>query len=334
LINGLAEAFNQIALSIQNAIDAAAPFIEMISSWGEENGIVLNLPVIFNTAWQLIVEAFVIYPAIIIGLVSGFINGVIGFFQELKDRIIGNSIVPDMMQEIYDEMTGKFDEIIAYISETWVVQTLASIVGWALLVVGPGGVIPTAMSDIWTAITTKMDETKTEWDTRWTAFKTSVDDMWNGGDGIIAKIDTAIQAVAAFFGLDGTLATAISNFINSIIVWATEQIGLLADALLGLKAQWDAIKGILGIELQSGGPALKGGSYIVGEAGREMFIPAESGFVLPNWMTERMLAPQMSSGATSNTYITNVEVNPSYKNVQSEASLYYDVTAALAASRR
>jgi len=65
-----------------------------------------------------------------------------------------------------------------------------------------------------------------------------------------------------------------------------------------------------------------------------MFVPAESGFVIPNWMTERLLAPQMASGATSNTYITNVEVNPSYKNVQSEASLYYDVSAALAASRR
>jgi hypothetical protein len=50
-------------------------------------------------------------------------------------------------------------------------------------------------------------------------------------------------------------------------------------------------------------------------------------------MTERILS-QPAVQAAGNTYITNVEVNPSYKNVQSEASLYYDVSAALAASRR
>jgi len=50
-------------------------------------------------------------------------------------------------------------------------------------------------------------------------------------------------------------------------------------------------------------------------------------------MSENYYAVIMAGGG-GNTYITQIEMNPSYNHVQSEASVYYDVTAALAAARR
>lgn len=332
-MNGLAVALDGVSFAISNIVEGMDKFFEIFSI--EDGKLVINLsklPTVIEGIMQAVLWAFLLPFVFLGGYIWGWVEGVIGFFQNLWDRLVGNSIIPEMMQDIYDAITTKFDEISTWISETWIVQMLASMLGWALLLVGPGGIIPTAMQDIWNAITTKMDEVKTEWDTRWTAIKTALSDMWNAGGGIIEILDLAMAAAAAFFGLDGTLATAIKGFINNIITWATTEIGNLATALSDLKLAWQEFKNTTG--LQSGGIALQGNKYIVGEAGREMFIPAETGIVLPNWLTERILAPPMASGATSNTYITNVEVNPTYKNIQSEASVYYDVTAALAAARR
>jgi hypothetical protein len=78
-----------------------------------------------------------------------------------------------------------------------------------------------------------------------------------------------------------------------------------------------------------------------------MFVPPmPGGSIIPTGLTERIIralkarvgvtlpAGNLSGGGSivSNTY--NIEISPSYKNVQSEASLFYDVTAALAAVRR
>jgi phage-related protein len=55
---------------------------------------------IFQGAWTTIVGIFQAVGGTIWGIVSGFIQGVIGFFQHLWDEVVGHSIIPDMVNGI------------------------------------------------------------------------------------------------------------------------------------------------------------------------------------------------------------------------------------------
>ena len=57
---------------------------------------------------------------------------------------------------------------------------------------------------------------------------------------------------------------------------------------------WNALRGLAG--LQYGGPAYAGNAYIVGEAGPELFVPKQSGTVVPN----NKMGTQGSSNVTVN----------------------------------
>lgn len=48
----------------------------------------------------------------------------------------------------------------------------------------------------------------------------------------------------------------------------------------------------------AGGPVAAGVSYLVGERGPEMFVPRQSGYIVPSGQTERMLGGGMSTGVT------------------------------------
>jgi hypothetical protein len=95
---------------------------------------------------------------------------------------------------------------------------------------------------------------------------------------------------------------------------------------------------------QFGGRVRGGYPYVVGERGPELMVPAMSGVVVPQLprFYEQMLANQGGRAmAAAPSYSTqnidrsvHVEVNPTYKNVESEAGIYHDVTAALASAWR
>lgn len=54
----------------------------------------------FLGAWQIIAGIFQTAWYTISGIVSGFVDGVRGFFQALSDDIVGHSIIPDMVNSI------------------------------------------------------------------------------------------------------------------------------------------------------------------------------------------------------------------------------------------
>jgi hypothetical protein len=96
--------------------------------------------------------------------------------------------------------------------------------------------------------------------------------------------------------------------------------------------------------LASGGPAMMGRAYIVGELGPELFLPKVSGFVFPNKLLSRMVKSfagltnqPVLSQATQIVYNVDnsisVYVDANYAKTQSPSSIYWDVTAALAATR-
>lgn len=83
-----------------------------------------------------------------------------------------------------------------------------------------------------------------------------------------------------------------------------------------------------------GGPVREGQPYIVGEKRPELFWPDQNGVIFPEISGEflRQSAQPVSAlpvmgGNVDNS--VNIEVNPTYSQVQSEADIYYDVEAAL-----
>jgi len=84
--------------------------------------------------------------------------------------------------------------------------------------------------------------------------------------GIVDAIEGAIQGTKTL----GEVATSVFNQISRTLL----QFGV--NSLLG------SIPGIGSLFKADGGPVKKGGSYIVGERGPEMFTPGSSGMITPN----------------------------------------------------
>jgi signal transduction histidine kinase len=53
----------------------------------------------------------------IISFIQGWIQGIVDFFQQLYNDLVGNSIVPDMMEEIYNSITGWLQSVLDSIPE-------------------------------------------------------------------------------------------------------------------------------------------------------------------------------------------------------------------------
>ena len=85
-------------------------------------------------------------------------------------------------------------------------------------------------------------------------------------NGIVDAIEGAIQGTKTL----GEVATSVFNQISRTLL----QFGV--NSLLG------SIPGIGSLFKADGGPVKKGGSYIVGERGPEMFTPGSSGMITPN----------------------------------------------------
>ena len=84
--------------------------------------------------------------------------------------------------------------------------------------------------------------------------------------GIVDAIEAAIQGTKTL----GEVATSVFNQISRTLL----QFGV--NSLLG------SIPGIGSLFKADGGPVKKGGSYIVGERGPELFTPGSSGMITPN----------------------------------------------------
>jgi phage-related minor tail protein len=84
--------------------------------------------------------------------------------------------------------------------------------------------------------------------------------------------------------------------------------------------------------LAKGGPAKAGQPYIVGEEGPELFIPKQSGTVIPNDKTMGIMGaggPGIGGGGTTVTYNIQAVDAPSFQQlVASDPQFIYAVTQA------
>lgn len=129
-----------------------------------------NIKVLVNFAKLLI--SIITYPLrFILAFIKGFVTGVWDFFKGLYDKLVGHSLIPDMMDKIWSVITGVLTAIGDFISRSLEVIKL---VFWRVF---------TAIKDtVSEKITWISDAIKSFIDTvksKWEEFTTTLKDKWN-----------------------------------------------------------------------------------------------------------------------------------------------------------
>jgi hypothetical protein len=356
-----------------------------------------------------IVANFMAQLNFIVDLVSGFVEGVIGFFGNLYDELIGNSIIPDMLKAIIDAFVTFFDDTVGKFGE-WVGNVISTIVsffadmiqtgkdflqqlidGITDRVFGAGGLIEKAKE----YISTTVEHIELLAHLYLAAGKVLIQNLLDGvreffesAEGVYANVKLFIgETVKTITGMVSDFVTAGKDIIAGLIEGIGEKAQELYDKVssiikkalgvaeeesdaqspsdktrdlahdwmmgfvLGLGDEASATQRAVarifsdlmsipagmkfdtsGASLDSVTEKLKALSEMssLGSLGsnvnvRQLFNPASSG--------PSSLLTQPSPSLT-NVRNINVEVNPTYAQVQSEAGIYYDVRAALAHIQR
>jgi hypothetical protein len=116
--------------------------------------------------------------------------------------------------------------------------------------------------------------------------------LWGNGSGPLPTalkgvgtvFDTVITAVSTLFGWLEDLLGIIGDVAQAI---ANSPIGQLAGAIGGF------VGDLFGGQRAAGGPVAGGKAYLVGERGPELFVPGQSGSIVPN---TGLAMPAMSAG--------------------------------------
>lgn len=105
-------------------------------------------------------------------------------------------------------------------------------------------------------------------------------------------------AAAANIGNDGQMKALQKQAAAARAMGDTAQVNRIANAIAAL-----------GGGREKGGPVLGGMPYMTGEAGRELFIPTQNGFILPNQLTNMLMKSMGGGKANGDTYVNIGEVN-------------------------
>jgi phage-related protein len=213
--------------------------------------------------------------AFIIGLVSGFINGVIDFFKFLYDKLIGHSIVVDLANGLRDWFQKAWD---------WITGIFKGIGQW----------FGDRFNDIKNFFADLPEN-----------LRNTAQDAWNKITGVFNGLsdwvrDNVWQPMAdglsnAFSGVRDTV-TGIFNNIGGAIKWG---INLVIDDVNGIIDNINSVSSKVGVslphipKLAKGTDFFEGGMALVGEVGPELVMLPRGAQVIPN----NQLGSYLPSGA-------------------------------------
>lgn len=106
MINGIARAIGPIIQGIVSLFTGIAQIVVGILNFiyafatGNWKAMDAALLTIWNGLWDAVVGTLVNLVRAVWGLISGFVEGIVGFFQSLYDILVGHSIIPDMVNAI------------------------------------------------------------------------------------------------------------------------------------------------------------------------------------------------------------------------------------------
>jgi hypothetical protein len=116
--------------------------------------------------------------------------------------------------------------------------------------------------------------------------------LWGNGTG---PLPTALNAIAGVFSFVADAVGVLFDLLDSLLTILGEVAQAIANSPIGQIA--GAIGGFIGDlfggERAKGGPVAGGKAYLVGERGPELFVPGQSGSIVPN---TGLAMPAMSAG--------------------------------------
>ena len=199
VITGVSGMIKAIVTHIQNLAENLKGIVEGIAQWvggameivggllgGDfervKNGFINAWEGIWNTVTSLvtsIVDGFIGPFKILWGFISGFVDGVVGFFKTLYEKLVGGSIIPEMMTAIYNTIVTWITNAV-----TWLESKIDGLVLWiTTTATNIYNSIVTFLGDMLTAVTEKIVEIydtvvqwisdlQTWWETTWATIKT------------------------------------------------------------------------------------------------------------------------------------------------------------------
>lgn len=127
-IGGLITAFSGVVNIITGIVQAVIALVTgngdlLLEAWERiKTGLMQVVFGLLEGIWGALVGTF----GAILGFIAGFVQGVVDWFINLYNILVGNSIIPDMMRDIWAAITTKLAEILsAFI--TWVLNLISNL---------------------------------------------------------------------------------------------------------------------------------------------------------------------------------------------------------------
>lgn len=229
---------------------------------------------IFKGLWDAIAGIFLAAAGLVGGIVAGFFKAVVKFFTDLYEKLVGHSIVPDMINGIINWFSKLPGEV-----SKWVVDMYNKVVDWF-------SKLPGKLGEFWNTIKTDLGNA---WNWIWTTITNKANDIFNGMMKPFNQARDSIGGVVRSFinnaiGMLNNGITGVESFVNffgNAIDWVAGKLGAgspIPHFGLGRIPSYAA-----GTDSHPGGPA------IVGERGRELVMLPRGASVLPNDKTEALL---------------------------------------------
>ena len=298
-------AFNALIGIIENVIQIFSGFSKTVS------GVIQFIAALFGKGdiedawamiWEGVVDIFKGIVQLVVDPVVDLVKGVISWFEELFDVLVGHSIVPDLINEIvkwFLSLPGKViqsvknfaNDIIKTFKDMW-----SNIKTWFNANVAPKLTLDywkTKFNNIVSGAKTKLDEVKKAISDKWSAIKT-----WFSGNiapkftwtywanlfdtirsGLSSKLNEAWAKVKEFFSVSEwkkKVTDAVNAIKNNFKMPSFPKIKLEVTYSTNVSTLKKAVYKALGL---SGWPSLKWSAYATGgfPAVGEAFIARENG---------------------------------------------------------
>lgn len=228
-LGGIIGGFIQVLTGIIDFIVAI-----FTGQWGDAWNAVVQ---IFTGLWNIIVSVFVGVWNTLWALVEGLIGGIIGFFQNLYNALVGHSIVPDLINGIITWFTSLPGKILSFISNlvsgvinffsnlhTSVVNKVKDLVNGAVNFFKE---LPDRVISAIGRLAGELLMKGTEW----------INSLMNGINSVAGNVWNF------FTSLPGKISSAIGGIGNSLFSAGTN---ILQGFLNGLRSKFEEIKSFVG----------------------------------------------------------------------------------------
>lgn len=191
--------FDEVVTGIQGIIAAMDDSITSTQAfWTAVQQVVSGIGNIILGTFTTVIAVISFSIGQIFTIISGFIDGVVKFFQDLSNDLVGHSIVPDMMDKLVEVIGDGFDDLLDTI-EDFAALSLEGFTDW--------------IADLTDVIQDGLNAAQE-------AIESQFTNLYNQGAMIIQKIADGVRSKAAYLTqvIRDTLSTAINQAIATVTI--------------------------------------------------------------------------------------------------------------------